>query len=70
MEDAQNRDYEIADWILEDGRTQWYRQRIARALRMERQREREACGAGINSAKDPRPPKPWYYPSADESKRT
>ncbi len=69
MEDAQERDYETADRILGLGLNTGLRERIAHALCTERQHEREACGAGVKSAKDPRPPKPWHYPSPDESKR-
>ncbi len=65
MEDAEKRDYETADWILEDGQTQWYRQRIARALCVER----ETALASTRAKPCPDPIKPWYYPSADESRR-
>ena len=64
MEDAKKRDYETADRILSDGKAIWFRERIAHALCMERE-----LAARPKVEPGPDPIRPWYYPSADESKR-
>ncbi len=51
MQTETDPDYIAADRILEDGDARWFRQRIAGALKAEREVERERCEALVQAAR-------------------